>query len=86
MKSISVGALRQNPARALAEVEGGESYIITRHNREIGRLVPPERAAVVTSEQFQQLISATPLERDWSAELADARGDLDGGDPWATSA
>ncbi|HIY65825.1 MAG TPA: type II toxin-antitoxin system Phd/YefM family antitoxin [Candidatus Agrococcus pullicola] len=41
MKSVSIGELRQNPTKALAEVEGGATYRITRHNREVGRLVPP---------------------------------------------
>lgn len=40
MKTITVGELRQNPTRALREVEAGETYRITRHNREVGRIVP----------------------------------------------
>lgn len=41
MKTITVGELRQNPTAALADVERGDVYSITRHNREIGRIVPP---------------------------------------------
>lgn len=41
MKTITVAELRQNPTAALAEVEAGETYVVTRHNREIARLVPP---------------------------------------------
>lgn len=48
MKTISVGELRQNPTAALAEVEAGETYRITRHNREIGRIVPPTAGLVLT--------------------------------------
>lgn len=40
MKTITVGQLRQNPTTMLAEVEAGETYLITRHNREIARIVP----------------------------------------------
>ncbi len=42
MKTITVGELRQNPTAMLAEVEAGETYRITRHNHEVGRIVPPQ--------------------------------------------
>lgn len=42
MKSITVGELRQNPTRMLDEVAAGETYRITRHGREVGRILPPE--------------------------------------------
>lgn len=82
MKTISVATLRQNPTQALDEVERGETYVVTRHNREIGRLVPPERPVTVTPDQFRRLLRKTPLERDWAPELRDARSGLDGDDPW----
>lgn len=40
MKTITVAELRQNPAAALADVEHGETYTVTRHRRPIARLVP----------------------------------------------
>jgi prevent-host-death family protein len=40
MKTITVGELRQNPTAMLAEVEAGEVYRVTRHHREIARIVP----------------------------------------------
>jgi len=40
MKSITVGQLRQNPTAMLADVEAGETYRVTRHDREIARVVP----------------------------------------------
>lgn len=40
MKTITVGQLRQNPTRMLADVENGETYRVTRHSREIARIVP----------------------------------------------
>lgn len=46
MKTITVGELRQNPTAMLAEVEDGETYVITRYGREIGRIVPPSKPAV----------------------------------------
>jgi len=46
MKTVTVGQLRQNPSQTLAEVEAGATYRITRHNREIGRIVPPGEGPV----------------------------------------
>lgn len=40
MKTISVRELRQNPAQMLRDVEAGESYTITSHNRPIARVEP----------------------------------------------
>lgn len=40
MKTITVGQLRQNPTEMLAAVEAGETYRITRHDREIAQVVP----------------------------------------------
>ncbi|GMA40269.1 type II toxin-antitoxin system Phd/YefM family antitoxin [Mobilicoccus caccae] len=40
MKTITVGQLRQNPTAMLADVEAGETYLVTRHNQEIARIVP----------------------------------------------
>lgn len=42
MKEITVAELRQNPTAALNEVEGGASYIVTKHRRPVARLVPPD--------------------------------------------
>ncbi|WP_022873405.1 type II toxin-antitoxin system Phd/YefM family antitoxin [Nesterenkonia alba] len=47
MKTISVGDLRQNPTRMLDDVESGEVYVLTRHNREVARIVPSESSARV---------------------------------------
>ena len=47
MKSISVGELRQNPASMIADLEGGEPYTLTRHNRRIGTIVPAVSSAAL---------------------------------------
>lgn len=39
--------LRQNPTAALAEVEDGETYVVTRHRRPIAKLVPVEAEPLV---------------------------------------
>ncbi|MBK7822297.1 MAG: type II toxin-antitoxin system Phd/YefM family antitoxin [Tessaracoccus sp.] len=84
MKTISVGQLRQNPSDALAEVERGETYLVTRHRREIGRLVPPPHNHEVSPEAFLRAILATPIDPAWADELSATRSDFDGdSDPWA---
>lgn len=60
MKTITVGQLRQNPTPMLADVEAGETYQVTRHNREIARIVP--RAAG---------LELTPPKRRTGSHLAD---------------
>lgn len=47
MKTITVGQLRQNPTEMLADVEAGAVYQITKHNREIGRVVPAGTESVL---------------------------------------
>lgn len=47
MKTITVAELRQNPTATLAEVEAGETYVVTRHRHEIARLVPPGESAEI---------------------------------------
>ncbi len=62
MKTVTVAQLRQNPTAMLAEVENGATYRITRHNREIGRIVPPGAGAT--------LIPAKRAGRARTSELA----------------
>lgn len=40
MKTISIGEIRQNPTRMLRDVESGEAYSLTRHHREVARIIP----------------------------------------------
>lgn len=54
MKSITVAELRQNPTEALRDVESGETYVVTRHRREVARLVPP----VAEAELIPQRVHA----------------------------
>lgn len=85
VKQIPVAMLRKNLTQALNEVERGGTYIITRHNREVARLVPPETPTRVTAEQFKALLRATPLTKDWAAELKEPASDFGGSDPWPTT-
>lgn len=40
MEQVGVRELRQNLSRYLAEVKGGESFVVTEHGREVARLSP----------------------------------------------
>lgn len=47
MKTVSVRELRQNPSQMLRDVEAGESYTITSHNRPIARVEPTVSSAQI---------------------------------------
>lgn len=51
MKTITVGQMRQNPTSMLAEVEAGETYQVTRHNRVIARIVPRTHELELTARK-----------------------------------
>ncbi len=83
MKTISVGELRQNPTAALDAVEHGETFVVTRHRREIARLVPPAGSTGATPEQYARMLRSAPLDGSWAAEVARDRKDFDDRpDPW----
>lgn len=82
MKKIPVTMLRLNLGQVLDAVGRGETYIVTRRNREVARLVPPEPVSRVTPEQFHALLRASPLAEDWATELRDTAAEVDDSDPW----
>ncbi|GGF98738.1 hypothetical protein GCM10007304_10870 [Rhodococcoides trifolii] len=82
MKSITVAQLRQNPTAALDDLENGEEYIITRHRKEVGRLVPPKRRVPVTAERAASVYAASPLDGSWSIEVERDRSDDVVENPW----
>lgn len=47
MRTITVAELRQNPTDALADVEAGATYVVTRHRRPIAKLVPATAEPIV---------------------------------------
>ena len=61
MKTVGVSEAKTHLSRLLEEVEGGEEVLITRHGREVARLVPPRpnasearRQAVERLRQFRR--------------------------------
>lgn len=77
MKTISVGDLRQNPTAALDDVEHGETYSVTRHRREIARLIPPARRTPTRASDFLDAIRRTPIDAAWSEDIVVERSDFD---------
>ncbi len=71
MKTISVGELRQNPTRMLDDVAAGETYVVTRHNREIARVSPTTSSATVIPARKRTGARTASLPR---VELPDSQG------------
>lgn len=81
--NITVGQLRQNPTRMLAEVQEGETYTITSHGRPIADVVPHRNSAWLPADQVRALLAA-PGNAAWAAELVGQRSEQDDlRDPWA---
>jgi len=72
MKTTTVGKISQNPTAVLAEVEAGESYRITRHSREIARLVPPLTEAQLVSAKHRNRILFPKLPATYTPPDLDA--------------
>jgi antitoxin (DNA-binding transcriptional repressor) of toxin-antitoxin stability system len=83
MKTISVGELRQNPTAALDAVEHGETFVVTRHRREIAVLSPVHRRNAATPADYLAMIAATPVDASWAEEVRADREEFGGDrDPW----
>ena len=73
MKTITVAELRQNPTAALDEVEGGQTYVVTRHRRPIAQLIPvtAEVVTIVPPQPGQAVTRLSDRPRDHLHEYAD---------------
>jgi len=67
VKSITVGELRQNPTAMLADVAAGETYRITRHDREVGRVVPPAPGVEIVPAKHRGGVRLPDLPADYAA-------------------
>lgn len=74
MKTITVAELRQNPTQALADVEAGESYVVTKHRRPVARLAPlgNEATEIIAPRNPGPVVYA-----DWPTRRTYARTDSD---------
>jgi len=84
MKTISVAQLRQNPGPMLADVQSGETYVVTQYRRTIARIMPlTERAPVTGADVRAAFGSKVPADDgDWLAEHEADRAAEYSDDPW----
>lgn len=74
MRTVSLVEAKTHLSGLLAEVEGGEEIIITRHGRAIARVLPPEKPKqVMPLEQLAALRKEMP---GWSEPSRDILGKL----------
>lgn len=58
MKQIGIFDAKRNFSALIDEVEAGEEVRITRHGKEVVRMLPVKRTPVITAEQIQRELSA----------------------------
>ena len=81
-ETVPIAQLRQNPAPALKAVSEGKTLVVTSHNRPVADLAPHREAQGVSPSDLIAVLTRTPVDDAWSAEVADAR-DVESDDPWA---
>ncbi|WP_426623400.1 type II toxin-antitoxin system Phd/YefM family antitoxin [Leifsonia sp. McL0607] len=79
--SITVGQLRQNPTKMLADVQDGEHYVVTSHGRPIADVVPHVESGWVSVDRVAQLLQRSG-DDEWARELQADRDEHDLRDPW----
>lgn len=79
--SITVGQLRQNPTRMLADVQDGERYVVTSHGHPIADVVPHVESPWLPVETVAPLLRRSGDE-EWALELEAQRAEQDLRDPW----
>jgi prevent-host-death family protein len=58
MRVTGIFEAKQNFSELIAAVEAGEEVRITRHGKEVVRMLPVRRQPVITDEQIQREIAA----------------------------
>jgi prevent-host-death family protein len=58
MRSAGVFEAKQNFSELIAAVEAGEEVRITRHGKEVVRMLPMRRAPVIATEQIERELAA----------------------------
>jgi prevent-host-death family protein len=62
--TLSIRELQRNAADVMTRVEHGTSYVITRHGRSVGRLLPPEPGDEAINEAIEAgIVDAGDLTR-----------------------
>lgn len=58
MRTTGIFEAKQNFSELVAAVEAGEEVRITRHGKEVVRMLPVRRQPVITEEQIERELSA----------------------------
>jgi len=58
MKQIGIFDAKRNFSALIDEIEAGEEVRITRHGKEVVRMLPVKRTPVITAEQIERELSA----------------------------
>jgi len=81
MRSVGVRELKQNASQVLAQVENGESFIVTVQGREVGRIVPAVRSTWVPADQMMAVYDV-PVDAGYWSDVSQARDESRQDDPW----
>jgi prevent-host-death family protein len=81
MKSVGVRELKLNASQVLAQVENGESFIVTVQGREVGRIVPAVRSIWVPAEQMMAVYDV-PVDAGFWSDISAVRDESVQDDPW----
>ena len=81
MRSVGVRELKQNASRVMAQVENGESFVVTVQGREVGRIVPAVRATWVSADQMMAVYDV-PVDAGFWTDINEARDQAVQDDPW----
>ena len=86
MQTVGVRELKQNASKVLAQVEDGESFLVTVQGREVAQLIPSPaiRATWVPAERMMAVYDV-PVDSDFWADIDRARSDSVQEDPWDRS-
>ena len=81
MKSVGVRELKQNASQVMAQVENGESFVVTVQGREVGRIVPAVRGTWVSADQMMSIYDV-PVDGAFWGDINEARDQSVQDDPW----
>ncbi len=73
--------MKQNASRVMAQVENGESFVVTVQGREVGRIVPAVRTTWVSADQMMAVYDV-PVDAGFWTDINEARDQAVQDDPW----
>ncbi len=69
MTSIPQRELRNNVSDVLRRAENGERFTITVNGRPVAELGPVRSASLAPADALARILSSTPVDAGWAAEL-----------------